>query len=85
MSWEMPGKGPTRLRGNLLGGLLFFPIAGANLGISLLAAFGSVAAFVWLSLQNQHRISTMETLLILFNVITLIYTAYWGVQAEIKK
>jgi len=85
MSWEMPGKGPTRLRGNLFRGLLFFPIAGANLGISLLAAFGSVVAFVWLSAQSQHLISKMEISLIIFNAITLIYTAYWGVQAEIKK
>jgi len=85
MSWEMPGKGPTRLRGNLFRGLLFFPIAGANLGISLLAILGSVAAFLWLSLQNQYRISAMEMSLIIFNAITLIYTAYWGVQAEVKK
>ena len=85
MSWELPGKGPTRLRGNLLRGLLFFPIAGANLGISLLAALGSVLAFVWLSLQSQHRISSIELSLIIFNFMILIYTAYWGIQAETKK
>jgi len=45
MGWEAPGKGPIRLRKSWLQKIMFVPIAGANLGISLLAALGSVIAF----------------------------------------
>lgn len=85
LSWELPGKGPTRLRGGIFRRLFFFPIAGANLGIPMLTATLSVIAFWMVAIQGAVKLTTLELGLTLFNVITLIYTAYWGIQAELRR
>lgn len=85
LSWELPGKGPIRLRGNIIRRLLFFPIAGANLGIPMLAASLSVAAFWMNAYQSAVRLTALELGLVVFNIIALVYTAYWGVQAELRR
>jgi hypothetical protein len=85
LSWELPGKGPLQLRGSLLRRLLFFPIAGANLGIPVLAATLSVIAFWMISIQGAVKLTPLEIGLILFNGIAFMYTGYWGLQAERRR
>ena len=85
LSWELPGKGPIRLRGSIFQRLLFFPIAGANLGIPMLAATLSIIAFWMDTAQDAANPTTLELGLTVVNVIALIYTAYWGLQAELRR
>lgn len=85
LSWELPGKGPSRLRGNLLRKLFFLPIAGANLAIPMLTALFSVGAFLFPVAQSGLSISPLETGLIVFNAAAWAYTAYWGFEAELKR
>jgi len=79
LGWELPGKGPSRLRPTKLLRLLFLPIAGANYGIPLLAAIMSVITFL---LLNFESISTVEFILIVVEAVALVYSAFWGLQAE---
>jgi len=83
MSWEFPGKGPSRLRQTKLLKILFLPIAGANYGIPLLAAVLSVSTFLILTFQTSRIVSIVEILLIVVNIIALIYSAFWGYLAEL--
>lgn len=82
MSWELPGKGPTRLRPTGLHRLLFLPVAGANYGIPLLAAVLSVGAFLILAFQSSQTISSVQLALIVVNVLAFFYSAFWGFRAE---
>lgn len=85
MAWETPGKGPIRLRRSWLQKILFIPIAGANLGISLLASTGCVAAFYLSSNLDFRLLTSLEIILLLLNAIALLYTAYWSFQAELRR
>lgn len=82
LSWELPGKGPSRLRRTKLLRCLFLPIAGANFAIPLLAAALSMGTFLILAFQNTQTISGVEWLLIAVDVAAFIYSAYWGLEAE---
>lgn len=82
LSWELPGKGPSRLRRTKLLRCLFLPIAGANFAIPLLAAALSMGTFLILAFQNTQTISGVEWLLIAVDVVAFIYSAYWGLEAE---
>jgi hypothetical protein len=85
MSWEFPGKGPSRLRRTKSLRILFLPIAGANYGVPLLVAVFSVAAFLILTFQTSQTVSIVEVFLIVVDIIGLIYSAFWGYQAEILR
>ncbi len=85
MSWELRGKGSSRLRRTKLLRVLFLPIAGANYGVPLLAAVFSVATFLILTYQTPQTISIVEVFLIGVDTIGLIYSAFWGYQAEISR
>jgi hypothetical protein len=85
MSWQTPGKGPTRLRPTRRHGLLFFPIAGANYGIPLLTALLSNCAFLYLAYRNAHVVSWFEWILIACNFLAMAYSVYWGLQAELRR
>lgn len=82
LSWELPGKGPSRLRRTKLLRCLFLPIAGANFAIPLFAAALSMGTFLILAFQNTQTISGVEWLLIAVDVAAFIYSAYWGLEAE---
>ncbi len=85
LSWELPGKGPSRLRPTKLLNVMFLPIAGANYGIPLLAAVLSICTFLFLSFQNAQPISTVEFVLIVVESVALLYSAFWGFQAEFRR
>jgi hypothetical protein len=85
MSWELPGKGPSRLRPTRFLRLFFLPIAGANYGIPLLAAILSAGTFLILSYQNSQTISAVEWALIATEAVALLYSAFWGFQAELRR
>jgi len=85
MSWELPGKNPTSLRKNKLLRILFLPIAGANYGIPILASAFSALAFVFLSKLNSQAFSTLHIAMLTINIIALIYSAFWGFQAEFRR
>jgi len=85
MSWELPGRGPTRLRSTKLLRMLFLPVAGANYGIPLLAAVLSVGAFLLLAFQSSQAISAVELALIVVNVVAFLISAFWGFQAELRR
>lgn len=85
MSWELPGKGPSRLRRTKLLRVLFLPIAGANFGVPLLAAVFSVATFLMLSYQTPQTVSIVEVFLVGVDTIGFIFSAFWGYQAELSR
>lgn len=85
MSWEFPGKGPSRLRRTKLLRILFLPIAGANYGVPLLAAVFSVSTFLIFTFQTSRTVSIVEVLLIAVDTIGLIYSTFWGYQAEVLR
>lgn len=85
MSWELSGRGPTRLRSTKLLRMLFLPVAGANYGIPLLAAVLSVGAFLLLAFQSSQAISAVELALIVVNVVAFLISAFWGFQAELRR
>jgi len=82
MSWELPGKGPSRLRSGRLLRILFLPIAGANFGIPLLVAILSPVTFIILAIHSSHAISSIERILIGVGVVAFLYSVFWGYQAE---
>jgi hypothetical protein len=82
MNWELEGKGPSRLRPTKVLRMLFLPIAGANYGIPLLAAILSVSTFLILTFNSSRTISIVEYILIFVDTAALVYSAYWGYQAE---
>lgn len=85
MSWDSQGKGPSRLRPTKLQRILFLPIAGANFGIPLLAAFLSVVTFLILTIQSSRIIAPGEFALIAVEIVALLYSALWGLEAERRR
>ncbi len=85
MSWELAGKSPVRLRKDKFLGILFVPIAGANYGLPLLAALLSLFAFLFVTWSAAHVITFLEAGLIVLDISGLIYSAFWGVRAELRR
>lgn len=80
LSWELPGKGPIRLRGGLLRRLFFFPIAGANLGIPMLASALSATAFWMITIHDTRTPTVLElglTIIIQVNLSCLTERPAW--------
>ena len=85
MSWELAGKSPIRLRRSKILGLLFVPIAGANYALPLLAAVLSLSTFLFVRLSASPTITLLEIGLIVIDVVGFIYSAFWGLQAELRR
>lgn len=85
MSWETKGKAPLRLRGGKVRTASFLPIAGANFGLPLFAAFLSVTIFFIVRYPNWLGLVWYEWFLLILDVLGFIYSAYWGIQAELKR
>jgi hypothetical protein len=65
--------------------VLFLPVAGANYGIPLLAAALSVCAFLVLASQTARTLSPFEIALSAVDAVAFLYSAFWGLQAELRR
>jgi hypothetical protein len=85
MSWDLKGKGPSRLRDSKPKNMFFLPIAVADYGVALLAALLSVAIYLVLTYQSTKQLSPVEILFIAVQTVIFAYSAYWGFEAERRR